>query len=151
MSQPAPKQTGSRQSLQADDVATPESFRRVLNDILLGIFTRIDELGGAIYVLPTVTFETPGAAPSPSLQPFGSASGGLRISCPFTPTGLVLLRLTKLQPAGQPVSTLPSDVKWHYAAGPQGSGGNGAVHIDFVTGLDSSSRYEMIVGVTRAQ
>jgi hypothetical protein len=151
LSQSTPKKNGARTQLQNADVVSLGKLRTVLNEILLGIYQRLDALGGAIYVLPTVTFETPGAAPTPALQPFGSASGGLKISCPFTPTGLVLLRLTKVQPPGQPVSTLPSDVKWTYAAGPLGSAGAGSLVIQFVTGLDSSSRYEMIVGVTRAQ
>jgi len=137
--------------VSASDAATPETLARVLNSIFLQLQTRLDELGGAIYVLPTITFDTAKAAPSPTVAPFSAASGGLRITCPFSPTGLVLLRLTRVRPSGQPVSTLPSDVKWRYAAGPGGSAGEGVLHIDFVTGLAADCGYEMIVGVTRAQ
>ena len=140
-----------RASLQADDMAETGTMRRVLNDIFLGLQARLEALESArgVIILPTVTFETSGTV-GPTSAPFDMSSGGIRITCPFTPTGLVLLNLVRVQPAGQAVSGATSDVKWHYAAGPGGSGGDGAVHIDYVTGLAVLSRYEMTVGVTRA-
>ena len=144
--------SGSHSQLQSDDMKDPETFRRVLNDMLLVMQQRIDAMEGApgLRILPLITFET-GASVTPTDAPFSIASGGLRVSCPFTPTGLVLLRLQRVRPAGQPVPTVQSDVKWHYAAGAGSSAGDGRLHIDFVTGLDASARYEMLVGVTRGK
>ena len=136
-----------RPQLQAQDVATPEKLVRVLNDTLLELAARLEALESmkGVHVLPEVTFET-SAALAPTSSPFSLASGGVRISCPFSPTGLILLRL---EPArSQTVSALASDVKWHYAAGP--GAGAGVLHIDFVTGLLVNTMYRMRVGVTRA-
>lgn len=143
--------SAQRTQFQADDVSNPENLRRVLNDYALDIATRLEALERlkGLTVLPEVTFET-GAAIGTSTAPFTQDGAGLRVSCPFTPTGLVLLSLVRTMPAGAAVSGSASDVKWHYAAGAAGGAGDGAIHIDFVTGLSVSSRYVMRLGVTRA-
>lgn len=136
-----------RTTLQEQDAAEPTKLVRVLNDVLLELYERVEALERlkGVYVLPEVTFET-GAALAPTSAPFSLASGGVRVTCPFPPTGLVLLNLQPAQ--SMAVSALASDVKWHYAAGP--GAGDGVLHIDFVTGLLINTRYRMRVGVTRA-
>lgn len=140
-------QPASRPQLQSSDVKEPEQLRKVLNQTLLELCARLEALEAAkgVYVLPEVRFETGGAV-SPTDAPF--ASGGVRVTCPFSPTGLVLLRLQVERPASQAISSLPSDVKWHFGAGPQA--GDGLIIIDYVTGLLTNTSYRMRLGVTRA-
>lgn len=136
-----------RPQLQRSDVNDPERLYSVLNEIFLAQSLRIEALENlkGVYVLPELEFETSGAL-TPNSAPFSTTAGGLRLSCPFPPTGLILLNL---QPArSMAISSLSSDVKWHYAAGP--GAGDGVLHIDFVTGLLINTRYKMRVGVTRA-
>lgn len=117
-----------------------------MNAILLGFAERLEALEATKGLVEIeVGFET-GATVTPLVAPF--AGGLVRTSCPFTPTGMVLLHLQRTMPAGQPVPTLQSDVKWHFASGPRQ--GEGALIIDFVTGLDANSRYALRMGVTRA-
>ncbi len=140
--------TAQRPQLQADDVKEPERLRRCLNDILLGFALRLEALEAVRgLTLMEVQFET-GAVVTVGTAPFTADGAGVRCACPFTPTGLVLLGLERTMPAGQGVSTSANDVKWHFAAGPKAS--EGALHIDFVTGLAVSSRYVLRMGVTRA-
>ena len=135
----------NRPQLTSADVKDPETFRKALNTILLDQATRLEALEGAKGLVELeIGFET-GTSVSPTVAPF--LNGGVRCSCPFTPTGLTLLRIEQTMPAGQPISTNAHEVKWHFAAGP--GAGEGALHIDFVTGLSSNSRYQLRVGVTR--
>lgn len=135
--------TAARPQIQSADATDPERLRRVLNDILIGLYQRIEALEAArgVTALPQVSFDT-GAAIALGTAPF---DGGTRIACPFTPTGLVLLLLQQTTSAAPLTSA--TDVKWHYAAG-QGPG-DGAVIIDFVTGLAVNTSYVLRVGVTR--
>lgn len=139
--------TARRPQLQSADVKEPERLRTVLNQTLLDLCARLEALEAAkgITVLPEVRFET-GASVTPTTAPF--ANGGVRVTCPFSPTGLFLLRLEVERPASQAISSLPSDVKWHFGAGPQA--GDGLLIIDFVTGLLTNTSYRMRLGVTRA-
>ena len=139
--------SAARPQIQRDDASEPEKLRRVLNGILLELSTRIEALEGAkgMTVLPDVTLEV-GATYSATAAPF--LDGGVRISCPFSPTGLVVLRLERVQPVGQPVLTSAVSVDWKYVGGP--SAGDGAVIINYVSGLAVNSRYVMRLGVTRA-
>lgn len=140
--------SAQRPQLQADDAADPERLRRVLNDVLLGFAQRLESLEATKGLVELeASFET-GAAVAVGTAPFTPDGAGVRCSCPFTPTGLTLLRLDRTMPSGQAVSANAHDVKWHYAAGPRA--GEGALHIDFVTGLAINSRYVLRVGVTRA-
>ena len=137
--------SAKRPQISASDVKDPETFRRALNAILLDQATRLEALEGAKGLVELeIGFET-GAVVSATAAPF--LNGGVRCSCPFTPAGLTLLRIEQTMPAGQPVSANAHDVKWHFAAGP--GAGEGALHIDFVTGLSTNSRYQLRVGVTR--
>lgn len=140
-------QPAQRPQLQAADVKEPVQLRRVLNQTLLELCARIEALEAAkgITVLPEIQFEIGGAL-APTSSPF--LNGGLRVTCPFTPTGVVLLRLQPIWTATgtPPLSVLASDVKWRFAAGR----GGGDVIIDFVTGLTTDTRYQMRLGVTRA-
>lgn len=138
--------TGTRTQLQADEVSQPETLRRALNPILLDLQARLEALEAVkgLTLLPEVSFDT-GAALTPLVTPF--AAGALRVSCPFTPTGVLLLRLEQVR-GGTAVPTTTNDVKWHYGAGP--GAGDGVLHIDFVTGLAVNSSYKMRLGVTRA-
>ncbi len=140
--------SAQRPQLQSDDVKEPERFRRALNDILLGIALRLEALEAVRgLTLMEVEFET-GAAVAVGTAPFTQDNAGVRCACPFTPTGLVLLRVQRIMPSGQPVPLLANDVMWHFAAGPKSS--DGALCIDFVTGLLANSRYVLRMGVTRA-
>ena len=121
-------------------------MRSVLNDLLLGLYSRLEALEAAKGVQSYDFSFATGGDVSATVAPF--APPGLRMSLPFTPTGLVLLRLFRTQPAGQPVLELTHDVKWHFGAGP--SSGDGVLHIDYVTGLEPNSRYDLRIGVTRA-
>ena len=137
--------TAKRSQIKSADAQHPESLRTVLNELLLELYARLEALEDVkgLTVLPPVSFET-GASLGPTVAPF--LGGGVRVACPFSPTGLVLLMLeTARNPS---VSSLASDVKWHFASG-TGSG-DGVLHIDFVTGLLVSTSYRMRVGVTRA-
>lgn len=119
----------------------------MLNEYLLGFATRLEALEATKGLVEfEVGFET-GAAVAAGTAPFTADGAGVRASCPFTPTGLTLLRIERTMPAGQSVSSNTHDVKWHFAAGPKA--GEGALHIDFVTGLEINSRYALRVGVTR--
>ena len=139
--------SAARPQLQSDDVGEPEKLRRVLNDILLGYATRLEALESSKGLVELeVSFET-GAAVAVGTAPFAADGAGVRCSCPFTPTGLTLLRIDRTMPAGQPVSTSSHTVQWHFAAGP--GAGEGAIHVDFVTGLEINSRYVLRIGVTR--
>ena len=137
--------TKARTQIQLADAAEPERLVRVLNAAFMEACTRLEAVESVkgVTVLPEVSFDY-GAASSPTTAPF--SGGGVRISCPFTPTGLVLLRAERVKPEGQPVSTTTCDVKWHFAAGPQQ--GDGAVILDFITGLSTGS-WRVRVGVTR--
>lgn len=138
--------SAARPQFTEQDVAEPSRLVRVLNETLLELAARLEALENmkGVHVLPEVTFETGGAL-APTTAPFG-ITAGVRISCPFSPTGLLLLHLAPER--SQTISALASDVKWHYAAGP--NAGTGVLHIDFVTGLLINTRYRMRVGVTRA-
>lgn len=138
--------SAARPQIQRDDAAEPEKLRKVLNEVLLGISTRLEALEGVkgLTVLPEVTLEI-GATYSASAAPFLNA--GVRVSCPFSPTGLVVLRIERVQPAGQPVLTSAVTVDWKFVGGP--SAGDGALVINYVSGLAVSSRYVMRLGVTR--
>lgn len=139
---------GSRPQLKSSDVAEPERLRAVLNDIFLDFAKRLEALEATKGLVEIeFTLET-GAVIAPDVRPFGINVAGTRTSCPFTPTGLTLLRVDRTMPAGQPVSTQAHEVKWHFAAGPNAA--EGTLHIDFVTGLEINSRYAIRVGVTRA-
>lgn len=139
--------TAKRPQLKSADVADPESLRTVLNESLLDLYSRLEALEAVkgITLLPPISFET-GASLGPTVAPFSLASGGVRVTCPFSPTGLVLVMLETVRSPS--VSSLASDVKWHFASGP--GSGDGVLHIDFVTGLLVSTSYRMRVGVTRA-
>ncbi len=139
--------TAKRPQLQTSDVTDPERLRTVLNTDFLELYARLEALESVkgLTVLPEISFET-GKGLLPTQPPFSKASGGVRVTCPFSPTGLVLLRLETVR--SQAISALPSDVKWHFAAGP--GAGDGVLHIDFVTGLLIDTAYRMRVGVTRA-
>lgn len=140
--------SAQRPQIQADDAKDPERLRRVLNDILNGYSLRLESLESARGLVEmSVEFETGGTVAA-GTAPFTADGAGVRCSCPFTPTGLVLLYIERTMPSGQPVSANAHDVKWHFAAGPRA--GEGALHIDFVTGLSTNSRYAMRMGVTRA-
>lgn len=132
--------------IQADDMKSPETLRRVLNDNLALIARRLDELSAVnsvrMELLPDVTFDT-GASVAAGAKPF---DGSLRVSCAFTPRGVSLLRLERVRPAGQPVLTNASDVKWRFLSGPNQGG---VVVIDFVSGLATNSTYVMRLGVAR--
>lgn len=138
-----------RPQIQSQDAKEPERLRVVLNQALLELCARLEALESAkgITVLPEVEFMTGGTL-APTSAPF--ANGGVRAACPFTPTGLVLLRLQPVitSGAGAPTSSLASDVKWRFSSGPQAEGG--VVVVDFVTGLAVNTRYSMRLGVTRA-
>ena len=134
-----------RPQIQSNDIKEPERLRVVLNQTLLELCARLEALEAAkgITVLPEVRFETGGSV-SPTTGPF--AGGGVRLTCPFSPTGLILLRLETLE--SQAISTSATDVKWRFAAGP--SAGDGVLIIDYVTGLSTNLAYRMRLGVTRA-
>lgn len=136
-----------RPRVQSSDVNDPERLATTLNDVFLDMATRIEALEAVkgVFLLPEVSFET-GASVGPTVAPFSFASGGIRITCPFTPTGLLLLRLEDVR--GGTASSLASDVKWHFAAGPIAA--DGVLHVDFVTGLAVNTSYRMRVGATRA-
>lgn len=131
-----------RSQLQSGDVNNPDALRRILNDIFLDFSGRLEALEATrgIQVFE-VAFDT-SAAVTPTSRPWANA--GVRMACPFTPSGLVVLSLVQTMPSGQPISALASDVKWHFA------GGDGQIVIDFVTGLNINSSYKLRVGVTRA-
>lgn len=137
--------TAKRSQIKSSDAQDPESLRSVLNELLLELYSRLEALEAVkgLTVLPPVSFET-GASLGPTVAPF--LSGGVRVACPFSPTGLVLLMLETVRSPS--VSSLASDVKWHFASGT--GPGDGVLHIDFVTGLLASTSYRMRVGVTRA-
>lgn len=138
----------NRPQLNAGDMRDPERLLTVLNEILLDFAGRFEELEAAKgLVVLQVEFET-GAVIAAGTAPFTADGAGVRCSCPFTPTGLVLLQVDQTMPSGAAISSLPQDVKWHFAAGPGAAAG--ALHIDFVTGLAINSRYVLRVGVTRA-
>lgn len=134
-----------REQFQLDDVSDPVKLSRVLNDYALAVAVRLEALEAARGLYPLeIGFET-GAVIAVGTAPF---DGTLKVSCPFTPTGLVLLSLRKTMPAGQPVITNANDVKWRFTAGPGSA--PGALVVDYVTGLSLSSRYVLRLGVTRA-
>lgn len=136
-----------RPQLQQSDVSDPQRLCVVLNETLLELTARLEALESVkgITVLPEVTFETGGAL-SPTSGVWSIAAGGVRVTCPFSPSGVILLSLQTVR--GQTVSSLASDVKWHYASGPGAA--VGVLHIDFVTGLLINTAYVMRLGVTRA-
>jgi hypothetical protein len=139
--------TSRRPQIRKQDVDSPEKLVGRLNEVLIELASRLEalEAQAGITVLPEVRFETGGAL-APTSGIWSIAAGGVRVTCPFPPSGVILLNL---QPArSMTVSSLASDVKWHYAAGPQA--GEGTLHIDFVTGLLINTAYVMRLGVTRA-
>ena len=129
----------SRQQLAAMKGASPEALQSLLNDILQDVYQQLDDLRavGGWQALDWLMFDTGAVA---------FASTPLRVSCPFTPQGVVLLALERLKPAGQPVLTNASDVKWHFAAGPSG---DGAIMVDYISGLATNSTYRARLGVLR--
>lgn len=124
----------------------PETLRSVLNDILLELTQRIEatERMPGMMVLPQLAFSI-GAAYSPTSDPFSLASGGLRVSVPFVPKGVVLLRLENAADPATPLSTA-SSVSWSLVAA---SDGGASIQIDFVSGLAINTSYRMTLGVTR--
>lgn len=129
----------SRSQLMALKSAPPEAKEAVLNDVLQDIYQQLDDirLAGGLVALDWLSFDT-GATPF--------SSSPLRVSCPFTPQGVLLLALERTRPAGQPVLTNASDVKWHFAAG---GSGDGAVIVDYISGLATNSSYKARLGVLR--
>ena len=137
--------SAARNQISSADMADPEKFRQRLNEIFMAQDVRLQKTESAPGLVELfVGFETEKTL-GPSLPPF--VNGGVRVSCPFTPTGLTLLRIDRTMPSGQPVSSVANEVKWRFAAGPRAA--TGALIIDFVTGLELDSRYELRVGVTR--
>ena len=138
--------SAARPQIQRDDASEPEKLRKVLNEILLGFSTRFEALEATkgLTVLPEVTLEI-GGTYATNAAPF--LDGGVRVSCPFSPTGLVVLRVEQTQPPGQPVLTSAISVDWKFVGGP--SAGDGALVINYVSGLAINSRYSMRLGVTR--
>lgn len=142
--------TSQREQFLKDDFADPERMRRVLNEYALSVASRLEELESVrgLTVLPEVAFDT-GSSVGPLLAPFAaySGSGGLRVAVPFVPTGLVLLRLTQVLPAAAAVPSNSQDVKWRAIPNPDGTA---SLQIDYVSNLNTSSSYRMLLGVTRA-
>lgn len=143
--------TAERGQLRVKDFADGESIdaerlAHLVNELMLATYLRLEALEAVkgIYVLPDISIEI-GGTYSAAAVPFGGDSG-LRVACPFTPTGLVVLGCVRTQPAGQPVLTSAVDVKWQASTGP---GNVDQVRILFVTGLAVGSRYRLRVGVTR--
>ena len=134
-----------RPQLQKDDAAEPERLRKVLNGILLGFAQRLEALekAGSLVELEDVVVEV-GATYASGTTPF---DGTLRVSCPFTPRGVTVLRCERTMPAGQPVLTSAVGVDWKFLGGP--SAGDGALVINHVTGLAVNSRYSLRLGVLR--
>lgn len=134
MSQPR-----SRSQLIALKNAPSDAKEAVLNDILQDLYQQLDDVRavGGLTVLDWLAFDTGGTA---------FASAPLRVSCPYTPQGVLLLALEQTRPAGQPVLTNASDVKWHFASGAQG---DGAIIIDYISGLATNSSYRVRLGVLR--
>jgi hypothetical protein len=140
------RRPAARNQLRAIDVDSTESLRAVLNEILLDLSVRLEEVEKAkgIFVLQPLAFDI-GATYSATSGPFSPASGGLRCTVPFVPTGLVLLRIENAGDPATPISNAVS-VSWRLVASPDGST---AIQIDFVTGLAINSSYLMTLGVTR--
>lgn len=135
-----------RYEVRVDDMRDPQRAARALNEALRDMSLRLEALEAAkgVTTLDELAFDT-GATVTPLVAPF--SGGRLRVACPFTPTGVTLLRVDQVLPAGQPVSTQSSDVKWRFAAG--ADAGAGAVVVDFITGLNANSSYKVRLGVTR--
>jgi hypothetical protein len=123
-------------------------MRDVINPILIDIYRRLEAIESAYVVVPLeeLEFEV-GAVVAPTSPPWVASSGGVRVSCPFTPSGVFVLKLERIQPSGQFINSSASDVKWHYGTGL--GAGDGVLHIDYVTGL-TTGRWRMKLGVTRA-
>lgn len=135
-----------RPTIQLDDVKDDQRFVRVLNAALANLATRLEAVENVrgVEALDELSFNT-GATVTPTVVPF--ANGRLRVSCPFSPTGVVLLDLKQVNPPGQPVSTSANQVKWSFASG--GDAGAGAIIVEFVTGLAANTAYRLRLGVTR--
>lgn len=135
----------ARQLLTALREAPPERKESALNDILTDLYSQLDAIRtvGGVLALEWLTFDT-GTLFTPTDRPF--ANGNLRVSCPFSPVGVVVLALERTRPAGQFVPTTAVDVKWRYAAGPDG---DGALTVDYITGLQGNSSYRVRLGVVR--
>jgi hypothetical protein len=135
-----------RPEIQLDDVKDPQRLVRKLNDAFRSLGVRLEavEDAGSTTTLEDLSFNT-GPSVSPTVAPF--ANGRLRVACPFSPTGVVLLDLQQVAPPGQPVSTSANQVKWSFASG--GDAGAGAIIVEFVTGLAANTAYKLRLGVTR--
>ena len=135
----------ARQQLSALREAPPEKLGAMVNDILLDIYNQLDDVRavGGIRALDWLYFDT-GASVTPTAAPF--ANGNLKVSCAFSPVGVVVLTLERLKPAGQFVLTNSVDVKWRFAGGETG---DGALTVDFITGLSPSASYRVRLGVVR--
>ena len=126
-------------------MADPEKFRQRLNEIFMAQDVRLQKTESAPGLVELSLGLSTGATVTPLVAPF--VNGGVRVACPFSPRGLVLLQIDRTLPSGQPVSTLDNQVKWRFAAGPRMA--VGVLIIDFITGLEINSRYEIRVGVNR--
>lgn len=135
-----------RPTIQLDDVKDDQRLVRVLNAALRDLATRLEAVENVrgVQTLDELSFNT-GASVTPADAPFVNAR--LRVSCPFSPTGVVLLDLKQVAPAGQPVATSANQVKWSFASG--GDAGAGAIIVEFVTGLAANTAYKLRLGVTR--
>lgn len=135
--------------LQSDDMQALETQRRALNDIFTSLASRLDALEStpaniSWQQLPDITFDTGGAVVAGS-KPFDSS---IRVACPFTPTGLIVLRLEQLRPAGQPVITNANGVAWRFLGG-SGKNSTGSVVVDYIAGLSINATYRLRLGASR--
>lgn len=149
MSTSSQTKTPQRAQFREADLKEPSAATRVLNQAFLELTQRVEalETASVLVELNDVIIET-GATVAPTVAPF--AGGGVRVTSPVTPSGLVKLRLEQLEPGGQPVSVSSHDVHWHFAAGATvGGGSDGVVVVDYVSGLAANSRYRLRLGVTR--
>lgn len=135
-----------RPEFRLDDVKDDSRLVRVLTESFRDVCLRLEALEEAkgVVTLDELSFNT-GSTLTPTVAPF--ANGNLRVACPYTPTGVILLFIEQVNPPGQPVSTTARDVKWRFASGDQS--GSGAIIVDFVTGLSANTAYKMRLGVTR--
>jgi hypothetical protein len=135
--------------LQADDMASLDTQRRAMNDILTSLASRLDALESSPaniswQQLPDITFDT-GNPVTAGSKPFDSS---LRCACPFTPTGLIILRLEQLRPAGQPVITNANGVAWRFLGG-SGKNSTGNIVVDYIAGLSINATYRLRLGASR--
>lgn len=135
----------SRTKLEAADAENPASLRRVLNEWIAEMSTRMEAVESRPHTRSVeVRFDT-GAVVGVGLAPF---DGGLRIAATGEVLGVSVLRLDRVRPQGQPVSTSNTEVRWSYLVG--GQGGDSGLVITFVTGLAPDSSYVLRLGVMYA-